>query len=310
MRSSDLKSRHPALVGYSEVVPLSGFSGAEVALLRTAAGNLFVRKAGSSDKTNLVLQRQARRQQWLRTAVAGSADVPEVLAEGHIDGFYYFDMSFIASSDAASLLAVATFDEVKNFAERIERLMATLAQTSPEPDEIQPPTKQALVNKLDEIAARTAGRFSNVLEPLRQIATQLDTLTGVENGTATASHGDLTFENILIGKKGQLWLIDTIDSPVSHYWIDWSKLFQECEGRWHLHRGRQISTGVTWWLRNRWMLAANRLAPSYSSRHYLLLALTFARILPYATSNEDTAYLVDRVARFSSAALTIQGTSK
>ena len=104
----------------------------------------------------------------------------------------------------------------------------------------------------------------------------------------TAVHGDLTFENILVGRGGQLWLIDAIDLPFHHYWLDWAKLFQECEGRWHAHRGRPISTSVTWWLRTRWMDAAARLAPEYPSRHYLLLGLTFARILPYALSDFDS----------------------
>ena len=152
---------NPAFAGFSEVLPLSGLSGAHVALLRTTAGQLFVRKAGSDATTSIVLQRQARRQTWLRTAVAGSANVPEVIAEGEAEGLYYFDMPFIASRDAASLLASATFEEVNDFATRVEALMTTLASADPEPTAPRPPTKIALLDKLDEIAFRTMESFKN-----------------------------------------------------------------------------------------------------------------------------------------------------
>ncbi|KAH2811069.1 hypothetical protein KXV85_005342, partial [Aspergillus fumigatus] len=69
----------------------------------------------------------------------------------------------------------------------------------------------------------------------------------------------------------------------------------ECEGRWHSHRGRSISTSVTWYLRERWMQAAKRLSPAYGPRHYILLGLTFARILPYARSDQDLAFVSSRV---------------
>ena len=97
---------------------------------------------------------------------------------------------------------------------------------------------------------------------------------------STAVHGDLTFENILVGRGGQLWLIDAIDSPFDHYWLDWAKLFQECEGRWHAHRGRPISTSVTWWLRTRWMDAAAQSRPGIS---FASLSLARANVRPHSS---------------------------
>ena len=78
---------HPAFVGFSEVIPLSGFSGASVAVLRTPQGSRFVRKAARDTATNLALRRQARRQQWLRTAIEGGANVPEVATQGRSKTF-------------------------------------------------------------------------------------------------------------------------------------------------------------------------------------------------------------------------------
>jgi hypothetical protein len=298
---------HPALIGFSQVLPLSGFSGAQVALVRTSAGRRFVRKAARNASSSVVLRRQAKRQQWLQTALAGSANVPEVIAEGEIEGLYYFDMPFIEARDAVNFLSSAKFDELGEFAGRIEALIAALACAGPGPGVSRPPTKNVLLSKLDEIAARTGGRFADALAPLCAATEALAVFTDPENAAPTAVHGDLTFENILVGRGGQLWLIDSIESPFDHYWLDWSKLFQECEGRWHAHRGRTISISVTWWLRGRWMSAAARLAPDYPSRHYILLGLTFARILPYALSDRDSIYLSSRVSTFGHAALAAIG---
>ena len=48
-----------------------------------------MRKAARDTATNLALRRQARRQQWLRAAVEGGANVPEVVTEGEIEGLYF-----------------------------------------------------------------------------------------------------------------------------------------------------------------------------------------------------------------------------
>jgi aminoglycoside phosphotransferase (APT) family kinase protein len=291
------------MAGFSQVITLSGFSGAEVALLRTPVGALFVRKAARDADSGRALRRQAQRQQWLKTVIAGSANVPDVIAQGEVEGLYFFDMPFVASRDAVAFLSSATFDELGQFADRVETLLAALSRAEPEPGTSRPATKDAVFGKLDEIAMRTGGRFARELEPLYRATAALVALADAGAARPTAAHGDLTFENILVGRKGQLWLIDTIESPFDHYWLDWSKLFQDCEGRWHMHRGRPISVSVTWWLRNRWMDAAARLAPDYPSRHYLLLALTFARILPYARSARDSEYVAGRVAAYGRAAM-------
>ena len=133
MSWSGSANTNPAFAGFSEVLPLSGLSGAHVALLRTTAGQRFVRKASSDATTSIVLQRQARRQTWLNGGCR-KRQRPRSDCRGTGEGLYYFDMPFIASRDAASLLASATFEEVNDFATRVEALMATLASADPGTD--------------------------------------------------------------------------------------------------------------------------------------------------------------------------------
>ena len=292
---------HPALRSFSEVILLSGFSGATVALVRDRHLP-FVRKTANRADANASLREQAVRQRLLADTIADCAAMPEVLGEGECDGYYYFDMAFVPSRDAVNFLAHCTFDSVAEFAERVNRLMARLAQSPAIGARPLPPRKALVVEKLDQIVQRAGDRAAAALAPLTQAVACFETLS-VERETAV--HGDLTFENILVDRRGDLWLIDTIASPFDHYWIDWSKLFQECEGLWHAHRGRPLARGVTWWLRQRFFETATRLDPAYPLYHYVLLGLTFARILPYAQGEEHLAFVEKRVIECGQAALDI-----
>ncbi len=293
-------SRHPALRKYRDTFLLSGFSGATVALVLDQE-KPFVRKASNRQEGNVSLKEQALRQQELAKLVAGCASMPEVLDIGECEGLLYFDMPFIPSRDAVNFLSHGTFDSIMEFSDRLERLLERLASAPPVGDHPLPPSKSLVVDKLEQIRERTSAQFASVLAPLQSAVDLLDDL--VPGGHPTAAHGDLTFENILVDRTGGLWLIDTIPSPFDHYWIDWSKIFQECEGLWHAHRGRPLARGVTWWLRERMLGVATRLAPDYVSRHYILLGLTFARILPYAKTDADRAFVAKRVAECGQAAL-------
>ncbi len=296
--SGDVLATHPGFRQFRQVIPLAGFSGAAIALLRDGGGAQFVRKAATTPDLNGAMRMQADRQQWLRDRLAGMAHVPDILCQGEIDGLYYFDMEFVPSRDANAYLATASFKDVERFASSIEQLIGHLSQSRLEGRQAH--LTQSVITKLVDIDARTSGAFADLLEPLHRLVASSGGL--VEPAPATLSHGDLTFENILVGANNELWLIDPITSPADHYWFDLSKLFQECEGHWYLHRRKPLSTGVVHWLRNRWFRAARDLAPDYAAWHYFMLALTFARILPYARTDEDVGLIVRRVQQFSSSA--------
>jgi aminoglycoside phosphotransferase (APT) family kinase protein len=286
-----------AFAGFREVVPLSGFSGAFVALLRDDAGRLFVRKAAETADLNAKLRRQAERQAWLSGVLAGAAEAPAVEREGEADGLYWYDMAFAAGRDATSYLSTTSFEAVEEFAACIRAVVERLAASAPEHPVAQT-LSEVLAGKLAEIDHRTEGRFAGLLAPLHEGAGILRAEL-----TPTATHGDLTFENIIVDRHRRLWLLDTIDSPLDHYWMDWSKLFQECEGRWHEHRRRSLSLSVSWGLRQRFFEIARGMDPRYPGLHYLLLGLTFARILPYARSEADIAFVSRRVAAFGERAI-------
>ena len=293
-------SSHPAFADFSEVIPLSGFSGATVALLRHGSSAAFVRKAANTVAGNPGIVSQTARQIWLKSAVDGAAIVPAVLGRGEAEGLNFYDMEFMPARDAVNYLTTATFDQVAEFSDRIATLMGRLSETK-SGFQARPPSRQLFEGKLAEIATRTGNTYEREMAPLVEASSLISGL--LDSETATATHGDLTFENILVDRRGALCLIDPIESPFDHYWFDWSKLFQECEGHWHRHRGRRVSASVTWWLRERWVKVASLQSPLYPTVHYLFLALTFARILPYTRDAADRAFVAQRVERFGRAAV-------
>jgi len=304
MKTTQLSGDHPALRNFTDVMMLSGFSGATVALVR-GNSHQFVRKVSnlSNDDANAALRDQASRQISLKEVLRDCAALPEVIDVGDIDGFAYFDMQFVPSRDAVNFLSNSSFDKVGAFAESIEQLMICLANAPAIGKAPVHPRKTFLTDKLHQIKIKTGSEYENELAILENAFKLLDEVVG--KGAVTAVHGDLTFENILVDRFDKLWLIDSIPSPVDHYWLDWSKLFQECEGLWHAHRGRPLARGVTWWLRERFYKTATRLDASYPLFHYVLLGLTFARILPYARTERDRAFVRHRVAECGRAALRI-----
>jgi aminoglycoside phosphotransferase (APT) family kinase protein len=291
---------HPAFQGFDEVVPLAGFSGASIAILRRSGQASFVRKAANDLESNAGLIAQARRQLWLRTQLEGAVNVPAVFEQGEIQSLCYFDMEFVRSRDANSFLISANFRELSEFAERVEEMIKCMSQKSLI-GEAAEPTLEPFRTKLAEISKRTDGRFDALISPIEEAIDHLPRFSS--DPIPTVCHGDLTFENILVSARRDLWVVDSISSPIDHYWMDWAKLFQDCEGRWHIHREKKLSIGVTRWLRNRWFSYAVRLAPDYAARHYILLSLTFARILPYAKSRADLDFVAERIRLFGQAAL-------
>lgn len=285
---------HPAFAGRREMVPLSGFSGALIALLRDDEGRAFVRKAAETPDNSVKLKRQAERQAMLGKLVDGVACMPAVEREGETEGCYWFDMSFAPGRDAVSHLSEASHTEFDAFTRDIGKLVERLAASSTDGPAFSPGA--AMTAKFVEIDGKTDGRHKHLLARLTFASSGMDF-----DLAPTVAHGDLTLENIIVGKDRKLWLIDTIDSPFDHYWIDLSKLFQDCEGRWFLHRGRTLSLGLSWELRQRLYRIATAMDRRYAAYHYLLLALTFARILPYAKVADDLAFVESRVALFTEA---------
>ena len=273
---------------------LSGLSQAVVYLLTEDGTTWFVRKGAVDADSSARLRRQMGKQISFSEQMAGIVRTPAVLAEGTVDDRYYFDMEFISGTDGASFLRQGSIPDVRGFAGTLRDYLAAAASLGSDAH-VDP--YAVLHERVSEVQARTQAlddalyeRLIDLLEPLRQIGPIPETLC----------HGDLTLENMLVDRRGGIWLVDLLDSPIEHYWQDVAKLHQDLSGGWYLRRVAPISRSVLSFVSRAVLDTANACDPSYALVHRALLACTFVRILPYARVEADRRMILDRVEHFTS----------
>ena len=235
------------------------------------------------------LRDQSRRQHELSLNLEGVASVPQIFDDGVADDCYWFDMEFIAGVDAVDYLAFGTRQRLERLAEQIGLILEVEASKAISGQD-QLDLHRLVLDKLDEINQVTGNVHYDILLLIRQALGENRIFL-----EPTIAHGDLTLENILIDKHEKLWLIDAIGSPINHYWTDLAKLFQDLVGRWYKHRGRNLSIGLTRTMTDHIFKHAIKLDLRYSEVHSVLLALTFARILPYCKYTQDVDFVTNKI---------------
>ena len=119
---------------------------------------------------------------------------------------------------------------------------------------------------------------------------------------ASVSHGDLTFENILVSPDGDVTFIDCDEPWVSSYWLDLGKLYQDLHGQWCLRRlspavQRVNAVEKLMQLDMLFRPLVAREEPDLAGRLPQLAALNLFRALPYAADRETAAFICARIRR-------------
>jgi len=293
----------PLLSDAADVRALSGLSGARVVLMTRDGQRWFVRKAAGDAAGSARLRRQLAKQLAFGHALDGAVRVPRVLDQGELDGRFYFDMEFVRGMDGISYLRRASYAEVGQMADRLCGYLDEIATRAPY-GAGGPGLFDALYAKLCDVHARTRELGGDTLAQLFLALEQLRTTSAALR--PTMCHGDLTLENVVIDERGAFWLLDFLDAPFEHWWQDVAKLHQDLDGGWYLMKQPPIARCVLDYLSQRLLTAAARRDPLYPRIHAVLLASTFVRILPYARTPEELAFVklrVDHYARTSLAEL-------
>ena len=286
-----------ALSPPSEIVAtqeLPGFSGARVLLVTCDRRHWFVRKTATSAEQNQRLLRQAAKQTAFAREMRGLIRTPAILGEGEAAGRVYLDMEYVRGVDGVHYLQRASKEEVTLFCEKLCRYLIAAAERPPLTASSVDPFR-AYYRKVCEVQAKTSALPADALA---RLFLAMQSLAGFEEVTSTLCHGDLTLENIVIDEHGTLCFVDFLDSPFEHYWQDAAKLHQDLAGGWYRHRRPAVSRYVLDFLANRIRQTALDLNPAYAQVHNLLIALTFVRILPYARTEEEIRFLIERIAHF------------
>jgi len=261
---------------------VGGYSGAEVTLL-TDESDTFVRKTAQTQFGNNRLLQQATKQ---RLFAAQGLPFPRVRGTGFENGHAFFEMDYVPSRTLGDLVrAQAPFDNAA-----IMRAIAVLLAIF-RSSETYPLATALFHDKISDIAQKAPPSHL-----LGRVTARLHALnwSGIP---ASSSHGDMTFENILVTPDGNVTFIDC-DEPFASSWqLDLGKLFQDAAGFWCLRSLDKPSIGAAerlTQLATEFTALAPEIAPG---RLRQFAALHLLRTLPYSKSEDMVAFAVRAAAR-------------
>jgi aminoglycoside phosphotransferase (APT) family kinase protein len=280
-------------VGLKTYVLQGGHSGAEV-ILFTDDADTFVRKSAQRTTESARLLKQAVKQ---RLFAAQGLSFPHVRSMGlDTTRRAWFEMDYVPARTLGDLVrTLGPFD--------VRRVMAGIAdilvlfratQTEPLPAAIFHAKIREIVSAAEEIPGATKH-----IPELCRIATALEAMdwSGIPS---SVSHGDLTFENILIAPDGRVSFIDCDEPFASSWWLDAGKLFQDIAGQWCLRALTSPSVGATERLAQlnatMYQLAAE-LDPALPPRLQQFASLHLLRTVPYSKTEEMVGFATRAAAR-------------
>jgi aminoglycoside phosphotransferase (APT) family kinase protein len=263
-----------------------GHSGADV-ILYTDDRDTFVRKSASLPQNNARLMKQAVKQRLFAAqgfpfpAVRGMAFDAARRA--------YFDMDYVPSRTLGDLVRTLSPFDTRAVIDAVADMIAVFHATA---QAALPPT--LFHAKLDDIA--------NALTPSPLLGRVVKRLHAADwSGIpSSVSHGDLTFENILVSPDGDVTFIDC-DEPFASSWqLDLGKLFQDCAGQWCLRLLPHIPIGASERLKqlgDAFRAIACEFDSALPYRLKQMAALHLLRAAPYAKTDKTALFAIRAAAR-------------
>lgn len=270
-----------------------GHSGAEVILLADEA-DTFVRKSAQRTTGSARLLKQAVKQ---RLFAAQGLGFPRVRDMG-VDATRraWFEMDYVPARTLGDLVRTQTPFDGERIIGAIANLLALFRST--ESATLSADLFRSKIADIARVATDSASATKHIAE-LRRVAAALDAKdwSGIP---ASVSHGDLTFENILIAPGGGVSFIDCDEPFASSWWLDAGKLFQDIAGAWCLHTLAAPSVGITERLvrlDGEMRALAAEFDPALPPRLLQFAALHLLRTVAYSRSEGAVAFAIRRAAR-------------
>ena len=170
-----------------------GLSGNKIIFMKDK-----VRKMSSDKNNNYKLIAQMFKQKSFSDFSNEIYKTPKILGYGFIEECFYFDMELVEGENLINYMMKSYDDEILN---RIVSFIQNI---------------KSLNKNCDE------QNFFRKMEGLKIFG-----YVDVNKIPSTYCHGDLTLENIIIGKDGDLWFIDFSETYYDSYFQDISKIMQE-----------------------------------------------------------------------------------
>ena len=278
---------------------LGGHSGCGIYLVELDDGSVFVRKTSKNPDYNSRLQAQCAKQ---RSFAGNRIHAPAILQEGiDEEGRFYFDMEYIQGVTLAEYVKTMEIGKIKGLvATLVESLVSRTDGETANKDRI----RACFQNKLEDLS-RNLKDANNL-----HVAAAMELLRHHDWGNipATACHGDLTLENIIV-RNDQLYLIDFLDSFYDSWVLDMGTLLQDVQAMWSYRKAKSVSMNTVLRLlvfRDLLLDAVKRIDPGYLIEIYYALLMKLVRIYPYTTDRLTLDFLDEKVEQVMGCIKTIE----
>ncbi|MBI2596900.1 hypothetical protein HYW41_01975 [Candidatus Daviesbacteria bacterium] len=205
-------------------------------------------------------------------------NIPQIISSGNEGGNFFYEYKFVEGVSLSEALSLKSTNQLIKLIDKLV-LIIKYFSTNSEYFELSYENR-----KFEDVLTDKIVNVCNILNLDSSIKNKLlSKLSSVNIPTnKTLCHGDLSFENIIVDKKDNIWLIDCIGTFYPHYWTDLSKLFQDIEGEWYslkhkVKPDRFKNKQLTNYLKKR----INEFDKDYIKSHNFFMAMIFLRILPY-----------------------------
>ncbi len=276
-------------------IALPGFSGTKVILRRGVNGELIVRKIAVKIEQNDRLRRQYKKYVFFSKLKNKNFLSPQPTKSGFKKNLFFFEYEYIEGKTFLDFIRESSIGEVERLLGKVVDLMSYFSSIDnyydKEGDGLD--FSEALHQKIlansqkCNLNPRITERMLTKLSEIREI------------NSKTLCHGDFTFDNIIIDKKEDLWLLDFTDIFYPHYWLDISKLFQDVDGDWtEIKYGIVLPEDKMSTIRNYLIEALENLDKEYLKHHNFFMSVVFLRLLPYTSGASEQKRIVRNIGRF------------
>ena len=205
---------------------IEGYSGCKISLYRNE-GISVVRKHAPSLEYSNRLSLQAEKQKKFSKIPINGVHIPKVLSSRKINGMFEFDMEYVPYMDTITFLNVASKADINILWKNIEFFIETCIRLS-KPVILKPDIYyNKFLNVSDKILIKETA-VSNFLNDCQKIFSSINECSIYEG----FCHGDLTFSNIMVSKKCDIYLIDFLDTFFESPIQDIVKLRQDTKYGW------------------------------------------------------------------------------
>lgn len=281
-------------------IKVEGKSGCPICIKRNNDG-YFIEKKSKEASYSPRLKKQILKQInfYEKSKLTDTFQTPKIINSNENDSIYCVEMELINAESYSSFLVMQHKKNLDLFVEQIyEYLTQNIKNANFVNSKIYKILLTTKTNELDFIFSRINSIEKKILDDTLSFLKYKIPNSEIPIGTC---HGDFTLSNMLFANSNKIYLIDFLDSFIESPLIDYIKLRQDTKYHWspfiegpHKEYNVRLKQSLNYIDTE----ISNRMNKSYGFikkwEKYLTI-MNFARILPYANSENDFKYLTHNI---------------